>query len=449
MWHTFDSFSFDTAKWRTALNNHHFDTGLPRGVADYLPTRAAMLSFLEQQTLKVASAWGFQRFIPPALEFEDVLAIGMGEGLRKRTFRFDDWQSGRLLAIPPDITPQIARIVATRMKGQPLPHRISYAGRVLRHSELQSGRSREIMQAGVELIGLDSPEADAEMVAMAVELMQSLRLRDFKVDLGQVAFCQGIFDESGLTGEPLGLVREAVALKDASAVDSLLKRFTVSEQSRKELQMLPRLFGGCEVLDEAGRMVKNPRSLTALQNINEVVTILKLHGIEDCLTIDLGETRGLDYHTGLTFEGFIPGLGEILFSGGRYDSLTARYGFDSPATGFTCNLLNLMQALELQGNMMDEHRDLLVFEASDDKSEALKISRKLRGLGYSVARDIIRRDLDASLSYAMQSGIRALLVIEDDDSSDDNRKYRLIHTKDKKEQILSRTQLWELFTNRG
>ncbi len=449
MWHTFNSFSFDTAKWRIILNNNHFDTGLPRGVADYLPTRAAMLSVLEQQVLKVASAWGFQRFIPPALEFEDVLAIGMGEGLRRRTFRFDDWQSGRLLAIPPDITPQIARIVATRMKGQPLPHRISYAGRVLRHSELQSGRSREIMQAGVELIGLDSPEADAEMVAMAVEVMQSVRLRDFKVDLGQVAFCQGIFDESGLTGEPLGLVREAVALKDASAVDTLLKRFPVSAQSQKELRLLPRLFGGSEVLEEAAKMVNNPRSSAALQNINEVVAILKLHGISDCLTIDLGETRGLDYHTGLTFEGFIPGLGETLFSGGRYDSLTARYGFNAPATGFTCNLINLMQALELQGNSTDEHRDLLVFEASDDKSEALEISRTLRGLGYSVARDIIRRDLDASLDYALKAGINALLVIEDNNNSADNKQYRLIQTKDRKEQILSRTQLWELFTNRG
>ena len=424
-----------------------FDTSLPRGVADYLPGRAARLSELEQQVLRVAAAWGFQQVLPPALEFEDVLAIGMGEGLRGRTFRFDDWQTGRLLAIPPDSTPQIARIVATRLKDQPLPHRISYAGRVLRHAELQSGRSREIMQAGVELIGLDSPEADAEMVAMAVEVMKAAKLRNFKVDLGQVAFCQGVFEASGLVGEPLRAIQQAVALKDVSSVEMLLGRYPVSESSRSELMALPRLFGGCEVLQEAARIVRNERSKQALQNIVEVVEILALHGVSDCLTIDLGETRGLDYHTGLTFEGFVPGIGDALFSGGRYDDLIGRYGFDAPATGFTCNLFSLMQALELQGETPHEQRDLLIFNMADDRREALELSRELRQRGYAVARDIIKRDLEASLCYANQSGIRAVLVIGD--SSHGQGQYRLIQTVDQAEQNITREQLWQQFLPRS
>ncbi|MDD2501509.1 MAG: ATP phosphoribosyltransferase regulatory subunit [Geobacter sp.] len=423
------------------------DTALPRGVADYLPGRAARLSELEQQVLHVAKAWGFQQVLPPALEFEDVLALGMGDGLRGRTFRFDDWQTGRLLAIPPDSTPQIARIVATRLKGQPLPHRISYSGRVLRHAELQSGRSREIMQAGVELIGLDSAEADAEMVAMAVEVMTAARLRDFKVDMDQVAFCQGIFEASGLVGEPLRLIREAVALKDASTVEMLLNRFPVSAQSRQELQALPRLFGGCEVLEVAGRVVQNERSRQALQNIVEVVGILSLHGVDDCLTIDLGETRGLDYHTGLTFEGFVPGIGEALFSGGRYDDLIGRYGFDAPATGFTCNLLSLMQALELQGGVPHEQRDLLVFNAAEDRSEALELSRELRLRGYAVARDIIKRDLEASLCYAAKSGIQAVLVVGN--NVNNQGQYQLIQAVGHTEQNITREQLWQQFPPRS
>jgi ATP phosphoribosyltransferase regulatory subunit len=416
-------------------------------VADYLPGRAARLSELEQQVLRVAAAWGFQQVLPPALEFEDVLAIGMGEGLRARTFRFDDWQTGRLLAIPPDSTPQIARIVATRLKDQPLPHRISYAGRVLRHAELQSGRSREIMQAGVELIGLDSPEADAEMVAMAVEVMNAAKLRDVKVDLGQVAFCQGVFEASGLAGEPLRAIQQAVALKDVSSVEMLLGRYPVSESSRSELMALPRLFGGCEVLQEAARIVQNERSRQALQNIVEVVAILALHGVSDCLTIDLGETRGLDYHTGLTFEGFVPGIGDALFSGGRYDDLIGRYGFDAPATGFTCNLFSLMQALELQGETQHEQRDLLIFNAADDRREALELSRELRQRGYAVARDIIKRDLESSLSYAARSGIRAVLVIGG--SAQDLGQYRLIQTVGRTEQNITREQLWQQFLPRS
>lgn len=422
------------------------DFSLPRGVADYLPARAAQLAQLEQQVLRVATAWGFQQLVPPALEFEDVLAIGMGDGLRARTFRFDDWQTGRLLAIPPDITPQIARIAATRLKGQPLPHRISYSGRVLRHAELQSGRSREIMQAGVELIGLDSPEADAEMVAMAVEVMQAVGLRGFKVDLGQVAFCQGVFAASGLQGEALRLLQEAVALKDGSSVARLVARYPVPEASRQELMALPRLFGGSDVLDEAGQVVQNPQSRQALENIREVVAILALHGVQDCLTIDLGETRGLDYHTGLTFEGFVAGLGDALFSGGRYDGLIGRYGYASPATGFTCNLLSLLQALELQGQSGMEQRDLLVFNAAADRCDALELSRELRRQGYSVARDIIRRDLEASLCYAAQSGIKAVLVVGD---SSQSMPYRLIQVQDRTEQQLDRTGLLQIFPARG
>jgi ATP phosphoribosyltransferase regulatory subunit len=419
------------------------DTSLPRGVADCLFSRAARLAALEQQVLRVAAAWGFQRIVPASLEFEDVLAIGMGEGLRSRTFRFDDWQSGRLLAIPSDITPQIARIVATRLKGQPLPQRISYAGRVLRHSELQSGRGREIMQAGVELIGLGTSDADAEMVAMSVEVMIAAGLRDFKVDLGQVGFCQGVFEASGLAGEPLRLVREAVALKDTSAVKRLLQQCSVPEQSRNELLALPRLFGGCEVLEEAAKVVANQRSSAALQNISEVVKILKLHGVQDCLTMDLGETRGLDYHTGLTFEGFVPGLGEALFSGGRYDGLTTRYGFDAPATGFTCNLLSIIQALELQGDMQEQHRDLLVLNSAEDRREALEVSRELRQRGYVVAHGGSKRDLERSLRYAADTGIRSVLVI-----GTDQINYLLIDAVHKTEQNLTQTQLLQMFSAR-
>lgn len=429
------------------MEKQTIDMTLPRGVADYLPARGGQLAALEQKVLQTAARWGFQRVVPPALEFEDVLALGMGDGLRARTFRFDDWQSGRLLAIPPDITPQIARIVATRLKAQPLPYRISYSGRVLRHAELQSGRSREIMQAGVELIGLDSPEADAEMVAMAVEVMQAIGLRDVKVDLGQVAFCQGVFAAAGLQGEPLKQVREAVSLKDVSSVARLLRRYPVSEAAQQELLALPRLFGGCEIVAEATRVVRNPQSLAALANIREVIAILALHGVQDCLTIDLGETRGLDYHTGLTFEGFVSGVGEALFSGGRYDGLTARYGLEAPATGFTCNLLSLMQALEMQGMVFEESGDLLIFAADTAHcQEALEVSRGMRARGYSAARDSIKRDLDASIHYAAQVGIKAVLVVG---GQDQDHNYRLIQTCDRSEQQVSNVALWQLYPAKG
>jgi len=402
------------------------DIALPRGVSDFLPEVAAKIGSIESRLLRVFDLWGFRRIITPRLEYEDVLATGMGDELKGKTYRFDDRQSGRLLALPPDITPQIARIAATRMTTMPLPHRISYSERVLRQTEIQAGRSREIFQTGVELIGLDSPEADAEMIVMAIEAMQVLGLDNFTIDLGQVEFCQGVFQASGLNGEPLQQLREAVSRKDSSAVASLLKEHAVSPDSAREISALPRLFGGRDVLKAAQEVATNHRSITALENLQQVLEILDIHGVAEFLSIDLGETRGLDYHSGITFEGFVTGFGVPVCSGGRYDNLTGRYGFDSPATGFTFNLLNLLQTVERRPELQGyAATDFLLFNTCLDRRNVLQIARQLRSLGYTTARDIIRRDYAQSLEYARKMNIRCMLVI-----SDDQETYRAVRGSD-------------------
>lgn len=391
------------------------DIALPRGVSDFLPEAAAKIGSIESSLLRVFELWGFRRIITPRLEYEDVLATGMDDELKGKTYRFDDRQSGRLLALPPDITPQIARIAATRISSLPLPHRISYSERVLRQTEIQAGRSREIFQTGVELIGLDSPEADAEMIVMAIEAMQVLGLDNFTVDLGQVEFCHGVFQASGLSGEPLRQLREAVSRKDSSAVAALLGEHRVPPESARELSALSRLFGGRDVIRKAQEIVTNHRSLAALDNLLQVLEILDIHGVTDFISIDLGETRGLDYHSGITFEGFVTGFGEPVCSGGRYDNLTGRYGFNAPATGFTFNLLNLLQTVERRPELQKcSATDFLLFNSSQDRQNVLQIARQLRSLGYTTARDIIRRDHAQSLEYAKRMNIRCMLVVSDD-----------------------------------
>lgn len=402
------------------------DISLPRGVSDFLPDTAAKIGYIESRLLKVFELWGFRRIITPNLEYEDVLSIGMGDELKGKAYRFDDRQTGRLLAFPPDITPQVARIVANRLADWPLPHRICYNGRVLRQTEMQAGRSREMFQSGVELIGLDSPEADAEMIVMAIEAMQGLGLDNFKIDLGQVEFCHGVIEASGLSGVALQELRQAVSRKDTSAVAAVLKNSSVSPESFREISALPRLFGGCDVLHEAKKVVSNPRSLAALENLHQVLEILEIHGVHDYLSIDLGETRGLDYHTGVTFEGFVSGLGEPVCSGGRYDNLTARYGFDAPATGFTFNVLNLLQALASRPELeASTAYDFLLFNARDDRRLVLEVARLLRSQGYSTARDIICREYDQSLEYARRMKIRCMLVV-----GNDNQRYQAVRTSD-------------------
>jgi ATP phosphoribosyltransferase regulatory subunit len=409
----------------------NIEAPLPKGVTDFLPEKAAKFGYIREKILRIFELWGFRRLITPLLEFQDVMALSMGEDLMEKVFRFDDRQTGRLLVIPPDITPQVARIVATRMKGYPLPHRLYYSGRVLRHAESQSGRSREIFQAGVELIGLVSPEADAEMAAMAVEILKSIGFEGFKVAVGQVEFFRGIVDSATFSPGSRDRLRTAIGKKDASALRKILENEPVSDAVKEEMAALPRLFGGREVLAEAGRIVVNDRSKRALENISQVLDILDIYGVGEYLTIDLGEIRGLDYYTGVTLEGFVGGVGEPVCSGGRYDNLTARYGFPAPATGFACNLMALLQAAERRPDVeASKTGDFLIFNRKEDRREALEIAKRLRKKGFTAARDIIRRDLADSLEYAGKMNILHMIVIGQEGCADD--EVYVVRVADKK-----------------
>jgi ATP phosphoribosyltransferase regulatory subunit len=422
----------------TATPDCAFESTLPKGVKDFLPAKAAKIEYLEQTLRSVFARWSFQPIVPPSLEFLHVLEKGLGEGLRDKTFRLDDRQSGRMVAFSPDITPQVARIVATRMREIPLPLRLCYTGRVLRHTEQQVGKDREIFQTGVELIGLESPEADAEMIAMAIECFQKLGAAEFTIDIGQVEFFRGVMEDLPLSTVLVRQVQGAIARKDNSGLREILAGIELPEGAREEILALPRLFGGCEVLARAEKAVTNERSRRALGNLFRVLEILEVYGVADHVTFDLGELRGLDYHTGLTFQGFLPGMGRAVCSGGRYDNLTARYGYPAPATGFAFNLLNLLFALD--GGGLDEaasrSSDVLIFQSGAEKERAQRLARALRERGLSVARDIIPRKLADTLAYALKMNFRFVIVIGEKDD-----KVRLIRLADGQERSLSYQQI--------
>ena len=392
------------------------ETDLPKGVRDFLPLKAAKVEYLQQQLQQVYTAWGFRPVITPQLEFLDVLERGLGDGLRERTFRFDDRQSGRMLAFPPDMTPQIARIAATRMNELPLPLRLYYSGRVLRHTEQQAGKDRDIFQSGVELIGLDGPEADAEMIAMAVESLAAVGAQEFTIDIGQVEFFRGVMDGLPLAARLAEQVADAILRKDSSELKLLLEQSELKDSTCEEILTLPRLYGGREVLERAEKSVSNERSRKALDSLAQVLDVLDVYGVLDHVTIDLGELRGLNYHTGITFQGFLSGVGHTVCSGGRYNNLTGKYGFSVPSTGFTFSLLHLLFALD---KVLDERVvpscDLLIFSTGENLRNAQKLAYQLRKQGYSVARDILDRTQEEALDYARQMNYRFLAVVAGED----------------------------------
>jgi ATP phosphoribosyltransferase regulatory subunit len=176
-------------------------------------------------------------------------------------------------------------------------------------------------------------------------------------------------------------------------------------------------------------VITNSASQKALDNLEKVLEVLTVYGIEEHITLDLGEMRGFDYHSGLIFQGFLSGFGRAVCSGGRYDGLTERCGFPAPATGFAFNLYNLLFALDrILDERAEEGTDILLFSSERDKEPAQRLAATLRNHGYSVARDIIERDQAASLDYARRMHYRYLLVCNDSAEA-----LTLIHTLDSKE----------------
>lgn len=375
---------------------------IPKGVKVLLPEVAAKKRWVEEQFLGVFTRWGFQEVVTPTFEYFDAIAPGLGIELRDKTFTMIERESGSLLVLRPDITPQIARFASTLLKERPRPLRLCYVSNVFRYVEPQAGRAREFFQAGVELMGLDSPEADAEMIAMAVEGLMAVGLDDFHLSVSDIGFFSGVLEELGVPASVEMEIRQAVQRRDRSALEEISRR---EKLATRQTHLLPDLLGlvgkGEEVLEKVLPLVETPRCRAALEKLSRILKFVDAYGFSDHITVDLCEIRGFDYYTGMVFEGFTPHLGYEICGGGRYDRLLEKFGAPAPATGFAIDVERVLLALERQGDLaLPAGADVLLIEFRSRKGEAVRVARNLRSCGLRVARDIIRRELEGSVAYA-------------------------------------------------
>jgi ATP phosphoribosyltransferase regulatory subunit len=395
------------------MDRRSLQSQLPTGVKMYLPDEAARLRGLQDRLMGVFRLWGFREVLTPTYEFFDVLAVGTDESLQERMFKFVDRETGRMLALRADVTPQIARIAATRLRDRPKPHRLAYRTNVFRYEEPRIGRQREFYQAGVELIGLDKPEADAEMIAMAAEGFRAAGLRRFQIEVGQVEFARGVMEARGVEREVGRALRDALERKDAAELERLVGTLAVQHASAEALLALPGLYGGAEVLARAAAFVQNARSERALASLTEVHRLLTAYGLTETIMLDLGELRGWDYYSGIHLEGYAEGFGAELVSGGRYDHLLERFGPPGPATGFAFDVNRVLLAQEAQGvEPALQGPEVFVIDFTEDKTTALALSRRFRDEGLAVCRDIMSRPFGESLAYAREIRAGRAVVID-------------------------------------
>ena len=322
-----------------------------------------------------------------------------------------DLESGGLLALRADMTPQIARAAGTILAAHPRPLRLSYAANVFRYAHVAGELQREFWQAGVELIGLVSLEADAEMIAIAVECLQANGVDNFRMSLSHGAFLLGILNALGLEGAQRAELLEAIGRRDSSGVKSLLKGVPREKTDAGLLERVPECFGGVEVLQDVEEKIRTPAARGAVRELLKVFRILELYGLSERIIFDLCDFKDFDYYTGVIFEGFAEGSGYPVCGGGRYDKLLGQYGGDALGTGFAVDL-NQMLPLVTRGVESRNGTDFLVIDLTREKRSGIVLSRKLRARGWRVARDIIRRDIAGSLEYARATGVSKCLVIE-------------------------------------
>ena len=325
------------------------DRPLPEGVRDLLFADAATLRGMAASLRATWNAWGYREIILPTFEYAATLSTDVGAGLDAEMYRFFD-RHGRTLALRPDMTIPTARVVGTRLYDQPKPLRLSYIGSVFRYEPPRAGRQHEFIQAGVELIGARGATADAESIALAVAALRAIGLPAFRITLGHVGFFRGLLLALAAPERLAARLRSAVDRKAEAELAALLQEVPRPAPGVREAALaLPRLTGGPEVLAEAEALCVNASMEVALADLRAVAELLAAYGVTDAISYDLAEVRDLDYYTGVTFEGFAPGLGFNLISGGRYDDLIGHFGPPCPAVGWALTLDRILLAREMQG----------------------------------------------------------------------------------------------------
>lgn len=315
---------------------------LPDGIEEVLPVEAARIEAARRRVLDLFRAWGYELVITPHVEYLDSLLTGAGQDLALRTFTVTDPLSGRQMGFRADITPQVARLDAHSHR-QAGPSRLCYAGAVLHARPQALSSSRSPIQIGAELYGDASVHSDAEIISLMLEALALAGVPNVHMDLGHVGIYRGLARAAGLSGAAEQQLFDALQRK---AIDEIATLTTdLPAEPAAMLRALAELCGNRSVLEIARqRLAAAPAEvLAALDDLQQLAEVLSARYPHLPLYFDLGELRGYHYHTGVVFAAFVPGVGQSIAQGGRYDDIGADFGRARPATGFSTDLKTLIR----------------------------------------------------------------------------------------------------------
>lgn len=390
----------------------NYDLITPEGTKDLLFGECIIRRNIENTLMGLFKSSGYSEMITPGLEFYDVFNLNSPYFPQENLYKLTD-SKGRLLVMRPDSTMPIARVVATRLKDAAVPLRLCYAQTVYRTEPALKGRSDEIVQTGIELIGSQLKIADLEVISTAVDSLSSFGM-EFSLELGHIGIFKELVGKLEASDKEKERIRKLIENKNFPALNDLLDSFGCNHITAA-LKKLPALFGGEEVFEKAEELMPDENIKRILDELRSIYSdASEVCGSGGSVTVDLGMVNKTDYYTGLIIKGYLQGHGEEVLSGGRYDKLISEFGYDIPAVGFAVNINGVAKLIEKNGVFPALPRtDAIVYAEEGCEVAALKAARELREQGL-IVENALFDDFESVRAYAMEKKISKVVVIDGD-----------------------------------
>ncbi len=391
-----------------------------RGMRDLFGEDSETMLHIEEKARETAKLFGYEEIITPIVESYELLAAKSGDEVKSRMFVFKDL-GGRNVALRPEFTASVARLVATTLRNAPRPYRLFCVGSIYRYDEPQKGRYREFWQSNYELMGTDRPEADAEILLLTARLMQSVGL-DFSLKLGHTGIWRGIFNQEGL---PDNVQNSAMQLMDKKQYDDaleLVQKAGLSKKCTTILQELIDLKGKkvFNIIDNIATIVHDyPKACAAVDNLREILSLVLEIAPETDMMLETGFARGLEYYTGMIFEVYVPNLEIALGGGGRYDRLIELFGGNPiPAVGVAHGLDRMMLAMKGRKTSTETRiaaPNVVIPVNEEMRKPAFMISQKLRTEGIPVEMEIMGKKMGKALEDANKRKMKFAIIVGEEE----------------------------------
>lgn len=357
----------------------------PEGVRDIYNGECSQKHHLQTEIRKVFDSYGYEEIETPSFEYFEVFSREVGTIPSKDLYKFFD-REGNTLVLRPDFTPSVSRACATYFNPEHQVITLSYTGNTFINNSSYQGRLKETTQMGVERIGDDSAEADAELLAMTGECLLKAGLKEFQVSVGQVDYFKSLLQDANLDIEEEENLRSLISQKNYFGVEDLVRSQNIPESLEKAFLELPHLFGSSEVLQKARSLTDNICAIKAVERLEEIYEILKIYGYEKYVSFDFGMLSKFQYYTGIIFQAYTYGTGEPVVKGGRYNNLLKHFGKPAASIGFGITVDNLLMALSRQKISLPEKKAPVILTYTEaNRREAILEAQKLRNEGTAVA----------------------------------------------------------------